>query len=257
MTRTTTLICVVVVISLSLFSMQAQELPPYSPTVDGNLMTSYLNSELGFTIRFPVEFKVGTTQDLKSVMDLGHRAVRGTDPDNDQEHAQAVKCMHSLLYSASEAPKPSDGIAGTSSGAPDTFLVVDFDRTCVPKKVKGDKTLTQLAGTVLNLPGMTQLVPQTWFVGGGSRRIHSGMAGGMISIPARDAAGGTLPSREVATYVLAAAFEQKDHWILVAYLSGTNTDLKHEAFPYTAVSFEDGRPVLLFPFLLGKMNVVK
>src|SRR5258708_4227210 len=98
MTRAAVFICVVFLASLAPLSMQAQELPPYSPTVEANLMTSYANSELGFTIRFPVEFKVGTAQDLHSVMDLGHRAGRGTAPESDQEHEQAVKCMHSLLY---------------------------------------------------------------------------------------------------------------------------------------------------------------
>ncbi len=237
--------------------MQAQEVPPYSPPVEANMMTSYVNSELGFTIRFPVEFKVGTSQDLHTVMDLGHREGRGTAPESDQEHAQAVRCMHSLLYATSEASKSSGSATEKSADAPDTILVVDFDRSCATKKVKGDKALTQLAGTVLNLPGMAQVVPQTWFVAGGSRRIHSGMAGGIISIPASGTTGGTLSSRQVPTYVLAAAFEQKDHWILVAYLSGTNADAKHESFPFTAASFEDGQPILLFPFLLGKMNVIK
>ncbi len=173
-----------VVASVPIFSLQAQEVPPYSPPVEASLMTSYVNSELGFTIRFPVEFKVGTSQDLHTLMDLGHREGRGTDPESDQEHAQAVRCMHSLLYATSEAPNSSVSRTEKSADAPDTILVVDFDRSCMPKKVKGDKTQTQLAGTVLNLPGMAQLVPQSWFVAGGNRRIHSGMAGGIISIPA-------------------------------------------------------------------------
>jgi hypothetical protein len=57
-------------------------------------------------------------------------------------------------------------------------------------------------------------------------------------------------------FTLAAGVEQKGHRILIVYLSGTSNE-KHETVPHMSIAFEDGRPVLLYPFLFGKVNVVK
>jgi hypothetical protein len=230
----------------------AQETPPYSPPVAVGLMTSYVNADMGFSFRYPAEFKSRTVQDLHTIMERGHKDAFGTDPESDPEHIQAEKCMRPLLYATPGAAEPAKNTTEAVDETPDTILVLDFDRTCVPKKLKGDKALTQLAGTLLHMPGMSQLVPQTWFEAGGGIRIHSGMAGGMLSAPASGTAAAQAPA-----YIAAAAFEQKGHWIVVAYFNGTRDDGKHAAFAYTSVSFEDGKPVLLFPFLLGNMNIVK
>ncbi|MEO7030227.1 MAG: hypothetical protein ABI147_12585 [Acidobacteriaceae bacterium] len=250
------LIVAVAVAMLSIAPIHAQEAPPYSPPISEKLVTSYVNADLNFSIRYPVEFTPSTVQDLHTVMERGHLLAYGTDPKGDPEHLQAEKCMRPLLYATTGAADWGKSKVEKVEGkdqTPDTILVMDVDRTCVPKKVKGDKALTQLAGTLLDLPGMKPLVPQMWFEGGGGRRIHSGMAGGTISVPGS----ATVPTHQVQDYIIAAAFEQKGHWIVVAYINGTRDDGMHTSFPYTAVSFEDGKPVLLFPFLFGKVNVVK
>jgi hypothetical protein len=226
----------------------AQEQPPYSPPLTDQKMSLYTNADLAFSVRYPSEFIVRNAQDLQTVMDRGHRAAYGSDPAKDPDHQEAARCMHTLLYATSGVEASE-----TSPDSPDTIMVVDFDRVCSPKGLKGDQALTQLAGTVLHIPGMTPVVPQTWFEAGGKRRIHSGMAAESITLPAN----ASTPARQATLAVIAAAFAQKDHWILVVYLNGTREGGMHDSFGYTAVSFEDPRPILLFPFLLGQMKVVK
>jgi hypothetical protein len=238
---------------------QKDETPPYDPAPPAEKMVAYTNAELAFTIAYPKEFVPGTAQDLQTVMERGHRAVYGTNPKDDAEHLEATRCMHTLLYattgSAVSDSKPNPTNL-SEDDSPDTILVIDADRSCIPKKLNGDKALTQLAGTILHLPNATQLVQQMWFVGGGGRHIHSGMAGTMVTLkqPATDER--PASSREVPLFVVASALEQRGHWILIVYLSGTSGD-KHESFPHTSVAFEDGRPVLLFPFLTGNVNLIK
>ena len=242
-----------------------QELPPVSPPVDAARMTVYTNGELRFAVRYPVEFKAGPPQDLVTVMRRGHTEVYGGKPEDDAEHREAERCTRPLLYATSTTvllAKDKDPVPAAESGAgesADSVLVMDVERSCVPKKLKGDKALTRLTGSVLHIPGMTQVVQQMWFQGGGGRHIHSGMAGGMVTAPAgaqggKDATGGV--SDRVPFYIAVSAFEQRDHWILVAYLQGTRPDL-HRTLSYTSVRFEDGPDVLLFPYLLAKVNLAK
>jgi hypothetical protein len=223
-------------------------------------MTVYANTDLGFTISYPKEFVAGTPQDLQTVMERGHRAVYGTDPKSDPEHLEAVRCMHTLLYAISgdNATETNlNGPAASADDSPDSILIEDVDRSCLPKSLKGDKALTQIAGSVLHAPGLTQLVQQMWFVAGGDRHIHSGMAGTMVTVKqAPTDSRSTGSSREIPLYFMASAFEQDQHWILVVYVSGT-AGAKHLSVPHMSIAFEDGRPVLLFPFLLGNVNLTK
>jgi hypothetical protein len=239
---------------------QAEETPPYDPAPPANKMTAYTNSELGFTISYPKEFIAGTLQDLQNVMERGHRAAYGTDPKSDPEHLEAVRCMHTLFYATSQADTTEtnpNSPGASADDSPDSILVEDVDRSCLPKNLKGDKALTQIAGSVLHAPDLTQLVQQMWFVAGGDRHIHSGMAGAMVTIKQPQTDGSpTGTSREVPLYVMASALEQKQHWILVVYLSGTG-GAKHLSVPHMSIAFEDSRPILLFPFLLGNVNLTK
>lgn len=239
----------------------ASEDPPYSPAIDASQMAVFTDAELGFSVRYPMEFKAEAPQNLFAVMRAGHQELFGTSPDNDPEHQQAERCMRPLLYATSTTILPAEGkapvpLAGEDvDGSPDSVMVMDVERSCIAKKLKSDKALTQLTGTVLNIPGLKQVVPQMWFQGGDGRHIHSGMAAGVVTPPhqTKDPDRGT---RKVLFAIAAASFEQKGHWILVAYLNGTRPDM-HNAFSYTSVSFEGGRDVLLFPFLTGKYNMAQ
>jgi hypothetical protein len=239
---------------------QKGEIPPYDPAPPTDKMTAYTNADLAFTLSYPKEFVARTPEDLKTVMDRGHRSAYGTDPKSDPEHLEAVRCMHTLFY-ATFGPISIDskvsGATAADDSSPDTILVEDVDRSCVPKKVKGDKVLSDIAASVLSLPDETQVVHQMWFVAGGDRRIHSGMAATMVSVK-QDAAGASSSrsSHDVLLFIIASTFEQKAHLILIVYLSGTD-GAKHETVPHMSVAFEDGRPVLLFPFMLENPNFVK
>lgn len=235
---------------------QKGEIPPYDPAPPSDRMSAYTNRDLAFTVLYPREFASKTPQDLQAVMERGHRMAFGGDPKSDPEHRQAVRCMHTLFYATAE-PATENRTPASGDDSLDTILVEDVDPSCVPKKVKGDKVLTNLVGTVLHLPDSTQLVPQMWFVAGGGRRIHSGLAGSMVTLG--KSSGQTVPnspSKSVPLFVIAAGVEQRGHRILIVYLSGTSGG-RHETIPHMSIAFEDGRPVLLFPFLMGKANLVK
>jgi hypothetical protein len=234
---------------------QRDETPPYDPAPPADKMTGYTNADLAFTLSYPKEFVARTPEDLQTVMERGHRAAYGTDPKTDPEHLEAVRCMHTLFYATSGTTSLDSKVSGataTEDSLPDTILVEDFDRSCVPKKVKGDKVLSDLAASVLSSPDETQVVHQMWFVAGGERRIHSGMAATTVSVKGSSSG----PSHDLTLFIIASAFEQKAHLILIVYLSGTE-GARHENVPHMSAAFEDGRPVLLFPFMLGKPNVVK
>jgi hypothetical protein len=239
---------------------QKGETPPYDPAPPADKMTLYVNSDLAFTLSYPKEFVARTPEDLQTVMERGHRAVYGTDPKSDPEHLEAVRCMHTLFY-ATFGPTLLDSkvsaATATDVSSPDTILVEDFDRTCVPKKEKGDKVLSDIAASVLSSPDETQVVHQMWFVAGGDRRIHSGMAATMVSVK-QDAVGASSSgsSHDVPLFIIASTFEQKAHLILIVYFSGTD-GARHETVPHMSVAFEDGRPVLLFPFMLENANLIK
>lgn len=188
----------------------AQEIPPFDSAPVPNLMSVYTNTELSFTIAYPKEFTPGTVMDLSAVMDRGHRAAYGTAPDTDPEHQEAVRCMHPLLYATAGAGSASQESKEAPDDSLDWILIIDVDRSCMPKKLKGEKALTALAGTILHMPDFTQLVQQMWFVAGGDRRIHSGMAGTMLTLGAPSTDNGApAPPRKVPYYVMASSFEQK------------------------------------------------
>lgn len=227
----------------------AQEQPPYAPSAPAGSMTSYNNAELGFSVQYPVEFTLQKPTDFLSVMRRGHVEARGTAPEKDPEHEQAEKCMHALAYATAGPladPQREDD-------SPDAILIMDFDRSCVPKGLTGDPALTQITRSVLNVPGSTQMVPQMWFQGGNDRHIHSGMAGETMTVPGQ----GDNPPREITLAIAGASFAQKEHWILVAYINGTREGPVHKNFPLTSVTFGNDRPVLLFPFLLGSIDMKK
>jgi len=208
------------------------------------------------TLYYPKEFIPRTPEDLQTVMERGHRAAYGTDPKSDPEHLEAIRCLHTLLYATSDQNSGTES-ANAEGNSADTILVEDFDRSCIPKKLKGDKALTALAGTFLHLPDSIQLVQQMWFVAGENRHIHSGMAGNMYT-PAR-CSGNSNSAADCAAvplFVIAAAVEQREHDIVIVYLSGTSGG-KHDLVPHMSIAFEDARPVLLFPFLLGTANLIK
>lgn len=208
------------------------------------------------TVFYPKEFVPRTPEDLQTVMERGHWAVYGTDPKTDPEHLEAIRCSHTLLYATPDQNNGNES-ANTEDHSTDTILVEDFDRSCMPKKLKGDKALTALAGTVLHLPGSVQLVQQMWFVAGGNRHIHSGMAGTMFSPPrCPGKSNSSADCSGVPLFVVASAVEQRKHDIVIAYLSGTS-GAKHELVPHMSIAFENERPVLLFPFLMGRINLIK
>ncbi len=241
--------------------VQQNETPPYDSAPPIDKITPYINADLAFTVSYPREFLAGTPVDLQTVIERHHRAVYGTDPTSDPNHLEAVRCVHTLLYAAADSPATDKKITRppVDEETPDTILVTDVDRSCVPKDIKGDEALSDLVGTVLNvLPNSIQVVPQMWFVAGGNRRIHSGLAGSVVTFkrPAADASAAG-PSREVPLFVMAAAVEQKGHRILIVYLRGTTAAEDHLSVPHMSIAFEDGRPVLLFPFLVGHMNLIR
>lgn len=235
---------------------QKGETPPYDPAPPKDGISAYTNQDLELTLYYPKEFVPRTAEDLQAVMERGHRAAYGTDPKTDPEHIEAVRCSRTLFYATSEGNNGNES-ADTANNSADTILVVDFDRSCLPKKLKGDKALSALAGSILHAPGQVQLVPQMWFVAGGNRRVHSGMAGTMFT-PAScsgNSNSGTDCSG-VPLFVVAAAVEQREHYIVVVYLSGTSGE-KHELVPHMSIAFGSDRPVLLFPFLMGRTNLIK
>ena len=235
---------------------QKGETPPYDPAPPRIGMSAYRDQNLEVTLYYPKEFVPRTPEDLQAVMDRGHRAAYGTDPASDPEHLEAIRCSHTLLYATSDEINGNES-ASVDGNSADTIMVVDFDRSCVPKKLKGDKALAALAGTVLNLPGSTQLVQQMWFVAGRNRRIHSGMAGTMITPPrCPDNSTSAAGCSGVPLFVIAAAVEQKKHDIVIVYLSGTSGE-KHPMVRHMSISFENERPVLLYPFLMGGMNLIR
>ena len=230
-------------------TLHAQELPPYAPPAPPGSMTTSQIPGLDFSLQYPVEFTVQPTQDFLALMRQGHLNVYGSDPAKDPEHVQAEKCMHTLFYAISGKPVTSE-----TTDTPDTLLVLDVDRTCIPKKIGDDKALSQLTGSMLSVPEFKPMVQQMWFMGGAGRRIHSGMAGTTFKVPS-EAQG--APAREVTLAVAAASFVQKDHWIVVMYINGTQEVPIHKTFGFTSVVFSDNKPVLLYPFLLGSINLIK
>lgn len=234
---------------------QNGETPPYDPAPPRVGLSVYENQDLSMTLLYPKEFVPRTPEDLQTVMERGHRAVSDTSPKSDPEHLKALRCLRSLFYAT---PDPIGGKDSATAGPNfgDSILVEDFDRSCIPKKLKGDKALTALVRTALEQPGFIQLVQQMWFVAGGDRRIHSGMAGNMFT-PPHCAGNKTAPScSPVSVFAVAAAFEQREHDILIVYLS-VGSDAKHELVPHMSVTFEQDQPILLFPFLLGKPNLIR
>jgi hypothetical protein len=245
MNRTTLFLTLLITIPAS--HAQSGDTPPYDPAPPTDKLSAYTNQELAFTFFYPKEFVQKNAQDVQAVMERGHKAIYGTDPSSDPEHQQATRCMHTLFYAVTE-PEAKSGAPLTSDDShPDTILMEDVDRSCINKKIKGDKALTDLAGTVLHMPHSMQVVQQMWFVAGGDRRIHSGMS-----------ATSTAPKSPpgVMLFTIAAAVEQKEHRLLIVYQSGTAGE-RHETVPHMSIAFEDARPVLLFPFLLGNMNLIK
>lgn len=235
---------------------QKGDTPPYDPAPPQTGMSTYADQSLGMSVYYPKEFIPQTAEDLQAVIERGHRAAYGTDPAHDPEHVEAMHCAHTLLYATSGEVHDQDA-AKADAGSASTVMIVDFDRSCLPKKLKGDKALSALAGTILHLPGYIQLVQQMWFVAGDNRRIHSGMAGTMYTPPGctrkSDPSAGCSG---VPLFLIAAALEQKEHYIEIIYMSGTSTE-KHLLAPHIAVSFENDRPILLYPFLMGAVNLVK
>lgn len=236
---------------------QKGETPPYDPAPPRDRMSAYINQELAITVLYPKEFVPRTPLDLQTVMERGHRLAFGGDPKSDPEHLKAVRCMHTLFYATSGTVADSGTPQSLEDASPDTILLEDVDPSCLPKKLNGDKALTALVGTVLNLPNSTPVFQQMWFVGGGDRRIHSGMAATMLTVAKSSAAGGQKSPPPIdPLFVIAAAVEQLGHRILIVYLSGTSRE-KPQTVPHMSIAFEDGQPVLLFPFLLGRANLIK
>src|SRR5580692_9409531 len=131
----------------ALLSVQASfsqkgETPPYDPAPLNDGMSAFTDHDLAITVLYPKEFQPGTPLDLQTVMERGHRLAFGSDPKSDAEHSEALRCMHTLLYATSGSPTNS-GTPQTPEAAPfDSILLVDVDASCVPKKLKGDKALT-------------------------------------------------------------------------------------------------------------------
>ena len=238
-------------------SAQSGDSPPYDPAPPTDKLSAYTNQELAFTVFYPKEFVTRTALDLQTAMERGHRAVYGTDPSSDPEHQQAVRCMHTLFY-ATAGPAAESGAPQTSDDAsPDTILVEDVDPSCVRKKSKGDQALSDLAASVLDQPHSMQVVHQMWFVAGGDRRIHSGMSATSTAPQSSRAQKETAsPPPGVILFTIAATVEQKGHRLMIVYLSGTAGE-RHVTVPHMSIAFDDGRPVLLFPFLLGNVNLIK
>jgi hypothetical protein len=236
---------------------QKGETPPYdlAPLSDG--MSVFTDDALAITVLYPKEFQVRTPLDLQTVMERGHTLAFGNDQKSNAEHADAMRCMHTLLY-ATSGPLADNGMPRSSEDvSSDSIFIEDVDASCVPKKLKCDKALTNLVGTVLNLPNYMQVVQQMWFVAGGDRHIHSGMATTMIKLSASSAESAEKsPPPSIPLFVVAAGLEQKGHRILIVFLSGTSQE-KHYTLPHMSIAFEGGRPVLLFPFLLGRANLLK
>jgi len=234
---------------------QKGETPPYDAAPPQG-MSAYTDQNLEMTLNYPKEFVPRTAEDLQAVMERGHRAAYGTDPASDPEHLEAIRCAHTLLYATSDENDGNESAKADGDSA-DAIMVVDFDRSCIPKKLKGDKALTALAGTVLNLPGSVQLVQQMWFVAGENRHIHSGMAGTMFMPPhCQNNSDSAAGCSGVPLFTITAAVEQKQHDIVIVYLSGTSGE-KHELIRHMSISFENERPVLLYPFLMGSVNLIK
>lgn len=236
---------------------QKGETPPYDPAPPSDRMSAYTNQELAFKVFYPKEFLRKTAEDLQTVMERGHRIAFGSDPNSDPEHAQAVRCMHTLFYATAGEASETGTASDSRDASPDSILVEDIDPTCMPKKPKGDKALTNLVGTVLNLPHAMQLVQQIWFAAGGNRRIHSGMAATLVTLgQPRSKVKSASPPPSVPLIVIAAGVEQKGHRILIVYLTGSS-GASHPAVRHMSISFGSGRPVLLFPFLLERANPVR
>jgi hypothetical protein len=236
---------------------QSGETPPYDPAPPADKLSAYTNQDLEFTLFYPKEFVPRTAQDLQTAMELGHKAVFGTDPSSDPAHQQAIRCMHTLFYATAGPAAESAAPPNSDDSHPDMILVEDVDPGCVRRKEKGDQALSDLAASVLDQPQSMQVFHQMWFVAGGDRRIHSGMSATSTAPLSSGAHREKNPSPQgVTLFTIAAAVEQKGHRLMIVYLSGP-AGQKHETVPHMSIAFEDARPVLLFPFLLGNVNLIK
>ncbi|MGH9787771.1 MAG: hypothetical protein ACRD4U_03595 [Candidatus Acidiferrales bacterium] len=65
-----------------------------SGSVAGNV---YTNGFFRFSYEFPSHLTVQTQEDLRNVMDMGHKAGWGTEPHSDPEHRRAEELMVPLL----------------------------------------------------------------------------------------------------------------------------------------------------------------
>lgn len=201
-------------------------------------MSLYVEPTLRLTMSYPKGFVPRVPETLEAVLEREHLSTSEDAP---------TECMHTIFRATRSA--------GTSGGStPETILLMDVDRFCLAGRMNGSQGLAMVADTVLRMRGVIPLVATS------VRRvkehqghpIHAGMSAGMMiadeAVPGSD---GAAFGVQMPVYVMAASFEQQQHWLLVLYLSGAYGK-QRATIGSMSVSFDGQQQVSLFPFLAGR-----
>ena len=122
----------------------------------------FYDKNLDLSFNYPVEMRA---VDMIADMEAGHMNLYGSSGDNDPEHREARRCVHPLLDAdlpAEKAPQRLASMEGVwvdqtkeykESYKPQPIfaklILMEFDRSCLPKKLQKEKTWTTLWATWL------------------------------------------------------------------------------------------------------------
>jgi hypothetical protein len=92
----------------------------------GNLSGStYRNDELGLTMAIPHGWQAVSAEEQNAIVDTGHRAAYGDDPDKDAEHQAVMSCSKTLLWVKEPVPESRAS----------SLVLRAFDASCMPGAV--------------------------------------------------------------------------------------------------------------------------
>jgi hypothetical protein len=210
-------------------------------------MSRYVDPTLKMTLTYPGGFAPRVPETLRAVLKREHMTPLGSGETDDVDSRVAFRCM-ATLFEATGAVRAVRSTQGET--APDTVMLLDVDRSCVEGQIKGERALAVIADVVLRMHNTTPLVKPTVMKADG-HRVHAGMSSGMMIVNDLPTAGGDADNgRQAAVYIVAAAFEHRQHWLLAVYISGTAGEQDGAVGRMTA-TFDESKPVVLFPFLPG------
>jgi hypothetical protein len=223
-------------------------------------LETYRNDVVRFALSYPSGLKVDDAKTLQEVIERGHRATFGNDPQTDPDHEQALKCTHVFLSaSIPEQGAPTFEITDSNHSPPiqttltteASIFVAEIDRSCLPGGASDEQILQSMAATPLQFPGFKVLNPQMWYEVD-KHRVHLGSASGIVGRKPNNQQAST-ESEQIA--VAAASFAQNKH--LVVVMLTTNNPSTMHLLMQSLIQFGNDKPTPLMPFAIGNGVPVK